>query len=81
MIIVKTTLSLALLLLCLPTTVNAQDITQLEKIGAIVSFVKSEKAVLFTCADKSQVQITLLAPDLVRIRASFTKPFPPSDHS
>jgi alpha-glucosidase len=59
----------------------AQDITQLEKIGAVVSFTKSERAVVFNCADNSQLQVTLLAPDLVRIRASFAKPLPAKDHS
>ncbi|MDQ1729201.1 MAG: alpha-glucosidase [Pyrinomonadaceae bacterium] len=65
---------------CAPWT-TAQDITQLEKIGAVVSFTKSERAVIFNCADNSQLQITLLAPDLVRVRASFTKPLPIKDHS
>src|SRR5882672_5022865 len=59
----------------------AQDITKLEKIGPVVSFAKSEKTVLFNCQDNSQVQITLLAPDLVRIRASFARPIPVKDHS
>ena len=51
----------------------AQDITSLEKIGPVVSFVKTDKAVTFNCRDNSQVQVTLLAPDLIRVRASFTK--------
>jgi alpha-glucosidase len=65
----------------LVTVSSAQDITKLEKIGAVDSFTKSERAVVFNCQDKSQVQITVLAPDLVRIRASFAKPISAKDHS
>ncbi|HKP36217.1 MAG TPA: TIM-barrel domain-containing protein [Pyrinomonadaceae bacterium] len=57
------------------------DITRLEKIGPVTSFVKTEKGITLNCRDKSQVQLTVLAPDLVRVRASFTKPIPPRDHS
>src|SRR4030095_13524894 len=71
----------ALLSLTLATVTSAQDITQLEKIGRVVSFTKSEKSLLLTCEDKSQVQLTVLAPDLVRARASFAKPLPAKDHS
>ena len=73
--------TLIALILVLATTANAQDITTLEKIGRIVSLTKSEKAVVFNCEDKSQVQVTILAPDLVRVRASFAKPLPTKDHS
>lgn len=79
MLIVKTTL--IALVLVLAATANGQDITTLEKIGRIISFTKSEKTVVFSCDDKSQVQVTILAPDLVRIRASFAKPLPVRDHS
>jgi alpha-glucosidase len=64
------------------TSVGAgQDITRLEKIGPVVGFTKSERAIVFNCNDNSQVQVTLLASDLVRIRASFAKPLPAKDHS
>lgn len=66
---------------CIGVTVQAQDITRLEKIAPVVSFSKSEQAVLFNCSDNSQVQITVLAADLVRVRASFAKPLPARDHS
>ena len=65
----------------LVTVDTAQDITNLEKIAAVTSFTKSENTVVFNCQDKSQVQVTLLAPDLVRVRASFGKPIPSRDHS
>ena len=59
----------------------AQDITTLEKIGPVVSLTKSDKTVTLNCQDNSQVQLTILAPDLIRVRASFTKPIPSKDHS
>ena len=62
-------------------TVFAQDITTLDKIGPVVSLTKSDKAVTLNCQDNSQVQLTILAPDLIRVRASFTKPIPSKDHS
>jgi alpha-glucosidase len=60
---------------------TAQDVTRLEKIGSVASFTKSENAVVFSCQDNSQVQLTILAPDLVRVRAAFGKPIPAKDHS
>jgi alpha-glucosidase len=68
-------------LLGIVAAVTAQEITGLEKIGPVVSFTKSEKSVVFNCQDNSQVQVTLLAADLVRVRASFAKPIPAKDHS
>ncbi|HEU4834706.1 MAG TPA: TIM-barrel domain-containing protein [Pyrinomonadaceae bacterium] len=63
------------------TSAFAQDITTLEKIGDVVSLTKTDKSIILTCNDKSQVQLTILAPDLIRVRASFTKPIPAKDHS
>jgi len=59
----------------------AQDITTLEKIGPVVSLNKSEQRVTLNCQDKSQVQLTILAPDLIRVRAAFAKSIPTRDHS
>jgi alpha-glucosidase len=70
-----------LLMLALVTTASAQDITTLEKIGPITRFERSEKHVTFHCLDNSQVRVTMLAPDLIRVRASFTKGIPAKDHS
>ena len=67
--------------LSLVAAAAAQDITKLEKIGSVSSFTKSEKSVVLSCKDNSQVQITILAPDLIRVRASFAKPIPQKDHS
>ncbi len=61
--------------------VDAQDINKLEPIGAIVSFTKTADSVMFDCVDHSQVRVTMLSADLVRVRAAFTKPLPAKDHS
>jgi alpha-glucosidase len=57
------------------------DVTHLDKIGPVTSYVKTEKGITLSCGDNSQVQIIVLAPDLIRVRASFTKPIPAKDHS
>jgi alpha-glucosidase len=57
------------------------DVSKLERIGAVVDFRKTEKGITLNCRDNSQVQLTVLAPDLIRVRASFTKPIPNRDHS
>src|SRR6267154_4286493 len=75
---------LLLILICLAAfglTVRAQDITTLEKIGPVTSFSRDDHSVTFTCRDNSQVQLRVLAPDLIRVRASFTKAIPARDHS
>jgi alpha-glucosidase len=72
---------LLILTLLLTPSAFAQDITTLEKIGDVVSLRKTDKSVTLHCNDNSQVQLTILAPDLVRVRASFTKPIPAKDHS
>ena len=77
----KRVLEILCCLLWIVTGTAAQDITRLEKIGPVVNFTKFEKSVLFNCRDNSQVQLTILAPDLVRVRASFAKPLPAKDHS
>jgi alpha-glucosidase len=62
-------------------TASAQDITRLEKIGDVASVSRTENSVLLTCTDNSQLRITVLAPDLIRVRASFSKEIPDKDHS
>src|SRR5438270_853994 len=61
---------------------KAQDFVQgLEPIGPVSSFTKTDAAVTFNCQDDSQVRISILAPDLIRVRASFRKALPARDHS
>src|SRR5439155_23234315 len=77
----KRLILLPLFLIGLSVATQAQDITSLQKIGPVVSFSKSEKDLTLNCRDQSQVQLSVLAPDLIRVRASFTKPIPAKDHS
>ena len=74
-----------ILLLCLLITLcfdaEAIDLAGLENIGAISSHERVSNGVVFTCSDGSQVRISVLAPDLVRVRASYRKPLPQRDHS
>src|SRR5687768_9005289 len=79
MIIKLLLLILATLATATPTL--AQDITALEKIGPVVRLERTAKFVTLHCQDNSQVQLTILAPDLIRVRAAFTKPIPTRDHS
>ncbi|HJT67610.1 MAG TPA: TIM-barrel domain-containing protein [Pyrinomonadaceae bacterium] len=75
---------LLITLACLVTSaivVTAQDITALDPIGPVASFQKAENTVTFKCRDNSQVQLTILAPDLIRVRAAFGKRIPATDHS
>src|SRR6266446_6362803 len=65
----------------LALTIQAQDIPALEKIGPVTSLTKNEQGVVLNCQDKSQVALIVLAPDLIRVRASFSKPIPTRDHS
>jgi alpha-glucosidase len=75
-------LNLLILFICVVVTnVAGQDITRLEKIGPVISFTKTDRGLLLNCRDNSQVQLAVLAPDLIRVRASFTKPLPTKDHS
>ncbi len=62
-------------------TALAQDVTDLQRIGPVVSLTRSDKSVTLNCQDSSQVQITPFASDLVRIRAAFGKSIPARDHS
>ena len=75
-----------ILLICVcavlsPLVTSAQDITVLQPIGGIVGVQRTENAVVFRCSDGSQVRLTILAPDLIRVRAAFGKEIPARDHS
>ena len=63
------------------THVAGQEITALQPIGDVVSFQKTENAVVFKCGGNSEVRLTVLAPDLIRVRAAFGKAIPARDHS
>src|SRR5712691_7820091 len=75
---------LALLLCCLISLccgVEAIDLGGLESIGPASSHTSTSNGVVFSCADGSQVQVLVLAPDVVRVRVSYRKPLPQRDHS
>jgi alpha-glucosidase len=59
----------------------AIELAGLESIGAVSTYTPTTNGAVFTCSDGSQLQISVLAADLVRIRASFRKPLPQRDHS
>ncbi len=61
--------------------IYATDFEGLESIGAVVNHSTTSSDIVFNCRDNSQVQITVLAPDLVRVRATYGKPLPQRDHS
>ena len=77
----KKVLASLFFLICLCTAGEAIDLQGLEAIGPVISFTKTDRAVTFNCQDKSEVQVTVLAPDLVRVRAAFKKALPERDHS
>src|SRR5215212_300680 len=61
---------------------DAQDfVGGMESIGPVSSFRKGDDSVTFICRDGSEVRLSILAPDLIRVRASFGKPLPARDHS
>jgi alpha-glucosidase len=71
----------AICALNLSASLVAQDITRLEPVGPVTSFTRSEQGINLICQDNSQVRLTVLAPDLIRVRTSFAKPMPAKDHS
>ena len=75
---------LLLLLVCsvVPCgALHAAEIDKLETTGDVTKYSTTETGVVLNCRDGSQVQITVLAADLVRVRASFGKSLPQRDHS
>lgn len=70
-----------LFLISLATSGASIDLSGLESIGSVSNFTKSDQSVVFNCQDNSQVRVTILAPDLVRIRVAYKKSLPDRDHS
>ncbi|HEX8494722.1 MAG TPA: TIM-barrel domain-containing protein [Pyrinomonadaceae bacterium] len=78
----KKELLLALCLLAALAETNwAIDFNGLEQIGPVVSYTKSGSSIIFNCRDNSQVLVTVLADDLIRVRVSFRQKLPARDHS
>ena len=59
----------------------AIDLNGFVQIGPMASYSQARDSVTIACRDQSQVRIYVLAPDLIRVRASFRKPLPARDHS
>jgi len=59
----------------------AVDIRNLTPIGSLTGYTRTASTLTLHCSDRSEVQLSFLAPDLIRVRASFGKPVPPRDHS
>src|SRR5262249_14395137 len=72
---------LLLFSICLCSDAEAIDLSGLESIGPVSTYARISNGLMFTCADGSQVQLSVLASDLVRVRASYKKPLPQKDHS
>ncbi|MBI2510680.1 MAG: DUF4968 domain-containing protein [Opitutae bacterium] len=61
--------------------VTAIDFAGLESIGAVTTVTRTERGVTLACADGAAVEITVLAPDLVRVRTLFAGQPAQPDHS
>jgi alpha-glucosidase len=60
---------------------GAIDLDSLVPIGPVASYASARDGITVACQDHSQVRIQVLAPDLVRVRASFGGRLPDRDHS
>ncbi len=61
--------------------IRGAEIKQMTDIGSVSGYTRSENGITLQCAGNSQVRISVLAPDLIRVRASFGKSIPSQDHS
>jgi alpha-glucosidase len=68
-------------LLYISTVAAALDLTGLTPIGPLASYTSDRDGVTIVCRDQSQVRISVLSPDLIRVRTSFGQPLPDRDHS
>jgi len=60
---------------------QAVDLDGLAPIEPFASYTSTRDTVTIACRDRSQVRLYILAPDLIRVRASFRQPLPDRDHS
>jgi alpha-glucosidase len=59
----------------------AIDLNGLATIGSLATYTSTRDTVTIACRDQSQVRLYILAPNLIRVRASFRQPLPEHDHS
>ncbi len=67
--------------LCLAAALAAADGSDLAPIGAVTGVGRDAQGLTLTCADGATVQVRVLAPDLVRVRARFAGQPAAPDHS
>jgi len=67
--------------LLLVRAATAVDLAGFTTIGPLASHAATRDTVTIACRDQSQVRFYILAPDLIRVRASFGAPLPDRDHS
>jgi alpha-glucosidase len=73
---------IAFCLLAISSAAGAIDLNGLVPIGPMAGWNSANSNVVtVVCRDDSEVRFQALAPDLVRVRASFGKPLPARDHS
>lgn len=72
---------LASALLAAPIAAPALDWAGLQAVGAVTAATRTTRGVALTCADGSTVTLTVLAPDLVRVRTLFPGQSAATDHS
>lgn len=72
---------LASVLLAAPATVPAAELAGLKAVGAVAGVSRSGRGVQLACADGGTVAITVLAPDVIRVRAQFAGQPAVADHS
>ena len=63
------------------SSAQGQNITSLQKLGDVTRVVQGDRGIILHTTDNSQVQLTVLAPDLIRVRAAINQPIPAKDHS
>lgn len=74
-------LLLVLALAARPAFADNEEFDKMSSIGNAIAVHQQPDGVLIDCADHSQVKLQVLAPDLIRVRASFKKPIAGLDHS
>src|ERR1039457_4145104 len=73
--------SSAFCVLFLVKSAPAIDFTGFATIDPLASYTSTRHTVTIACRDQSQVRLYILAPDLIRVRASFRAPMPDRDQS
>lgn len=73
--------ALTSVLLAAPLPTRAIDEAGLQPLGGAAKITRTERGVTVACADGASVALTVLAPDLVRVRTLFAGQPAPPDHS